>query len=188
MKRLPRRLEHGEEATLVEHLDELRNRIFVAVGALVLALGVTYAFHHRLIHWLNKPLPADKRHPITFGVAEPFLTSLTVSLYAAIVITLPIILWQLWAFLAPAFDERTQRGVRWLVAFATVLTVARDSLRLLRRPAGGAEVPDELRRATSTTSRSGRRTTTPSSRSSCSRSPSSSRCRSSSSASSASAS
>jgi sec-independent protein translocase protein TatC len=123
MKRLPRRLEHGEEATLVEHLDELRNRIFVAGGALVLALVFTYAFHHQLIHWLNKPLPPDKRHPITFGVAEPFLTSLTVSFYAAIVITLPVLLWQLWSFLAPAFDERTQRGVRWLVAFATVLTI-----------------------------------------------------------------
>ena len=123
MKRLPRRLQHGEEATLVEHLDELRNRIFVAGGALVVALAFTYAFHHRLVHWLNKPLPADKRHPITFGVAEPFLTSLTVSFYAAIVIALPIILWQLWSFLAPAFDERTQRGVRWLVAISTVLTV-----------------------------------------------------------------
>ena len=124
MKRLPRRLEHGEEATLVEHLDELRNRIFVAGGALLLALIFTYAFHHRIIHWLNQPLPADKRHPITFGVAEPFLTSLMVSLYAAIVITMPVILWQAWAFLAPAFDQRTQRGVRWLVAFATVLTLA----------------------------------------------------------------
>jgi len=124
VKRLPRRLEHGEEATLVEHLDELRNRIFVAGGALLLALIFTYAFHHRIIHWLNQPLPADKRHPITFGVAEPFLTSLMVSLYAAIVITMPVILWQAWAFLAPAFDQRTQRGVRWLVAFATVLTLA----------------------------------------------------------------
>jgi sec-independent protein translocase protein TatC len=121
MKRLPRRLEHGEEATLVEHLDELRNRIFVAGGALVLALIFTYAFHHRLIHWLNKPLPADKRHPITFGVAEPFLTSLTVSLYAAIVITLPILLWQLWAFLAPAIEEHRQRSIALLVVFATVL-------------------------------------------------------------------
>ncbi len=124
MKRLPRRLQHGEEATLVEHLDELRNRIFVAGGALVLALCFTYAFHHRLVHWLNQPLPADKRHPITFGVAEPFLTSLTVSFYAAIVIALPVILWQLWSFLAPAFDEQTQRGVRWLVAISTVLTIS----------------------------------------------------------------
>jgi sec-independent protein translocase protein TatC len=46
-----------------------------------------------------------------------------VSFFAAVVITLPILLWQTWAFLAPAFDQRTQRGVRWLVAFATVLTI-----------------------------------------------------------------
>jgi len=124
MRRLPRRLKHGEEATLVEHLDELRKRIFVCLGALAAALTATYAFHHRIIHWLNGPLPAAKRHPITFGVAEPFLTSLTVSLYAAFVIALPIILWQAWAFLAPAFEERTQRGVRWLVAIATILTIA----------------------------------------------------------------
>jgi sec-independent protein translocase protein TatC len=89
-----------------------------------LSLAVTYAFHHEIIRWLNQPLPADKRHPITFGVAEPFVTSVTVSLYAALLITLPIILWQLWSFLAPAFDDKTQRGVRWLVALATLLTIA----------------------------------------------------------------
>jgi sec-independent protein translocase protein TatC len=75
------------------------------------------------VRWLNQPLPPSKRHPITFGVAEPFLTSLTVSLYAAFVIALPIVLWQLWSFLAPAFEQHTQRGVRWLVAFSTGLTV-----------------------------------------------------------------
>ena len=124
MKRLPRRLQHGEEATLVEHLDELRSRILVVLGTLALSLAFTYAFHHRIIRWLNEPLPAAKRHPITFGVAEPFLTSVTVSLYAALLITLPVLLWQLWSFLAPAFDQKTQRGVRWLVALATALTIA----------------------------------------------------------------
>jgi sec-independent protein translocase protein TatC len=123
MKRLPRRLQHGEEATLVEHLDELRSRILVVLGAVSLSLAFTYAFHHRIIRWLNQPLPAARRHPITFGVAEPFLTSVTVSLYAALMISLPIILWQIWSFLAPAFDDRTQRGVRWLVALATALTI-----------------------------------------------------------------
>jgi len=124
MTRLPRRLQHGEEATLVEHLDELRSRLIVMLVSVSLALVVTYAFHHRLIHWLNQPLPAAKRHPVTFGVAEPFLTSLMVSFYAALLLSLPIVLWQLWSFLAPAFDERTQRGVRWLVLLATVLTIA----------------------------------------------------------------
>src|SRR6266487_2402681 len=119
MKRLPRRLQHGEEATLVEHLDELRSRLIVMLVSVSLALVVTYAFHHRLIHWLNQPLPAAKRHPVTFGVAEPFLTSLMVSFYAALLLSLPIVLWQLWSFLAPAFDVRTQRGVRWLVFLAS---------------------------------------------------------------------
>ena len=53
---LPRRLEHGEEATLVEHLDELRSRLIVSLVALVPAFVVAFAFHDQLIRWLTKPL------------------------------------------------------------------------------------------------------------------------------------
>src|ERR671920_823132 len=81
---------------------------------------VGYAFHARLIHWLNAPLPPGKE-PVTFGVAEPFMTSFVVSLYAGFVLALPVILWQLWAFLAPAFGPHAQRTVTGLTAFATVL-------------------------------------------------------------------
>ena len=70
MKRLPRRLRHDEEATLVEHLDELRTRLIVCLVAIALALVVTYVFHNRLLHWLNRPLPHRVRPPTTFGVAE----------------------------------------------------------------------------------------------------------------------
>src|SRR5207237_1107194 len=92
MKRLPRRLRHGEEATLVEHLDELRSRIFVSLGALAVGFTVAFVFHHRLIHWLNRPLPdkVSNKHPITLGVAEPFLTSVKVSLAVGLVFELPI--------------------------------------------------------------------------------------------------
>ena len=125
MKRLPRRLRHDEEATLVEHLGELRTRLVISLIAVSLAFTVTYAFHHRLLHWLNKPLPARLHgSPITFGVAEPFITSFMVSLYAALLIALPVILWQVWSFLAPAFEERTQRSIAALVGFATALAVA----------------------------------------------------------------
>ena len=57
MKRLPRRLRHDEEATLVEHLDELRSRILVSLGALIVAFAIAYAFHSHLIHWLERALP-----------------------------------------------------------------------------------------------------------------------------------
>jgi Sec-independent protein secretion pathway component TatC len=121
MKRLPRRLQPGEEATLVEHLEELRQRIFVCLGALVVGFVATYAIHVHLLHWLNKPLPAHVGKPITLGVAEPFLTVMKLSLMGAIVVTLPILLWQLWAFLAPAVDEHQERRVRVFVLFAAVL-------------------------------------------------------------------
>ena len=117
--RLPRRLSHGEEATLVEHLDELRSRIVVSLLALAAAFAVTWAFHTRIIHWLNAPL--DGRTPVTFSVAEPFMTSFTVSLYAAFVLALPILFWQAWAFLAPALAEPSQRLIGGLVAFAAGL-------------------------------------------------------------------
>src|SRR6478736_631326 len=119
--RLPRRLAHGETAELVDHLDELRGRLFVCLFAVAAGTGVAYAFHHRLLDWLNGPLPAARRHLVTFGVAEPFTTSLKVSIYAGFALALPIVLWQLWRFLAPVFDERAQRSASGFVALATLL-------------------------------------------------------------------
>ena len=111
MSRLPRRLRHGEEATLVEHLGELRARLIICIIAVVAAFAVTYTFHGHILEWLNRPLPADKRPPVTFGVLEPFTMSIMVSLYAAALLVLPILFWQLWAFLAPAIEERHQRSM-----------------------------------------------------------------------------
>jgi sec-independent protein translocase protein TatC len=119
---LPRRLDHGEEATLVEHLDELRSRLVIALVAIVPIFLVTFAFHERIMEWLTGPLPEDKRL-VTLGVTEPFTTSVKVSMIAALAIALPVILWQAWAFLAPAVQPHFERVVLTLVALATVLFV-----------------------------------------------------------------
>jgi sec-independent protein translocase protein TatC len=119
--RLPKRLGYGEEATLVEHLGELRTRLVISLLAVGIGFGVAYAFHSHLVSWLEQTLPPERRHLVTFGVAEPFLTSMWVSLYAGMIVALPIVLWQLWAFLAPAFDVHAQRVVAGLVGFATAL-------------------------------------------------------------------
>jgi len=121
MRWVPRRLRYGEEATLVEHLGELRTRLTLGLVALAVGFGVAFAFHDNLIHWLNQALPPERRHPITLGVAEPFLTSVMVSIYAGFLLALPIILWQIWSFFAPAMQEHTQRIVAGFVLLATVL-------------------------------------------------------------------
>ena len=117
---LPRRLSHGEEATLVEHLGELRTRLIVSLLALGLAFAVIFPFHGYLVEWLKEPLPDDKRL-VTLGVTEPFTTSIKISFYAAIAVALPILLYQLWSFLAPAVEESTQRVVSVFVVLATAL-------------------------------------------------------------------
>jgi sec-independent protein translocase protein TatC len=123
MRLVPRRLRHGEEATLVEHLGELRSRLVFSLVAVAACFGVVYAFNNALLHWLNRPLPEHLRKPTTFGVAEPFITTFMVSFWAALLLALPIILWQIWSFFAPALEEHAQRIVAGFTVFAAFLLV-----------------------------------------------------------------
>jgi sec-independent protein translocase protein TatC len=124
MRLVPRRLAHSEEATLVEHLEELRQRIFVSLAALLTGFAVAYGFHNHILHWLNRYLPSHVGKPITLSVAEPFLTVMKISLWTGLLLALPVLLWQLWAFLAPAVEPGAERRVRSFVLFAAGLLVA----------------------------------------------------------------
>lgn len=121
--RLPRRLGHGEEAQLVDHLGELRARVLISLFAVAVGFAAAYAVHGRLIDLLNAPLPADLR-PVTLGVGEPFMTSVKVSLYAGFGLALPVVLWQVWAYFAPALGPSVQRTLGVLVGAASVLFLA----------------------------------------------------------------
>ena len=119
---LPRRLDHGEEATLVEHLDELRSRLIIALFAIIPLFLLTFVFHEQIMEWLTGPLPNDKKL-VTLGVTEPFTTSVKVSMIAALALALPIVLWQAWAFFAPAVQPHFERVVLVFVVLATALFV-----------------------------------------------------------------
>ena len=120
MRRLPRRLSYGEEATLVEHLEELRSRLIVCLITLGAAFPIAYIFHEQLIDALVRLAPDDKEI-VTLGVAEPFTTALKVSFYASLAIAFPVIVWQAWSFFAPAVQEGSQRVVARFVLLATAL-------------------------------------------------------------------
>jgi sec-independent protein translocase protein TatC len=119
--KLPRRLDHGEEATLVEHLEELRQRLFVCLGALAVGFVVGYVLHAHLIHWLTLALPKGHRQLTTLSIGEPFMTSLWVSLWFGLLLALPVILFEAWSFFIPAVDKVHTRLLRAFVLFATVL-------------------------------------------------------------------
>jgi sec-independent protein translocase protein TatC len=118
-----RPVDFEDRLTLVEHLDELRTRIIIAIAAFAAAFGLCLWQNTRLLDIANAPLPGD-RTPITFGVAEPFTTTVTISAYAALVIALPVILYQAYAFVLPALTDRERRVVVPFLVLAPVLFVA----------------------------------------------------------------
>src|SRR5579862_4323874 len=104
--RLPRRLDHGEEASLVEHLDELRRRLFICIGAVVIGAVVGFVFRVHLINWLELLIPKANRRLYYFTPTENFTTTIWVAIYFGVVVALPVIVWQMWAFFVPAVDKR----------------------------------------------------------------------------------
>jgi sec-independent protein translocase protein TatC len=112
-----------EQMTLVEHLDELRNRIIVSIAVLVVACGLCFWQNHLLIHIANQPLPGGLK-PITFGVTEPFMTTMKISIYAGILIALPVLLYQAYAFLLPAMKPTERRVVLPFLVLVPVLFIA----------------------------------------------------------------
>jgi sec-independent protein translocase protein TatC len=112
---------HDDRLTVVEHLDELRTRIVVSLTAFGVALALCFWQNHQLLHWLNQPLHG--KEPITFGVAEAFTTTLTVTAYAALVISLPVILYQAYAYILPAFTPNEARVAKPLLLMIPLLFI-----------------------------------------------------------------
>lgn len=114
---------HEDRFTIVEHLDELRFRVVVALIAFGVALGLCMWQSALLLDIANGPLPGDFE-PITFSVSEPFMTTLTVAAYGALILSLPVILYQAYAFLLPAFTPKERSIARPLVILIPILFVA----------------------------------------------------------------
>jgi sec-independent protein translocase protein TatC len=114
---------HDEHLTLVEHLDELRTRLIISIAAFAVAFAFCFWQNEEILDLLNEPLPGN-RSPITLGVTEPFMTTITVSAYAAILIALPIVLYQLYAFVLPAFSPTERRIALPLLLMVPVLFIA----------------------------------------------------------------
>jgi len=116
-------IEHEDRLSIVEHLDELRTRLIFCSFAFIVALVVCFWQNDLLLDIANDPLGSD-REPITLSPAEAFTTTLTVSAYFAVLISLPVILYQLYAFVLPAFTPKEKRVAKPLLALVPVLFIA----------------------------------------------------------------
>jgi len=181
---------HEDRLSVVEHLDELRNRLIISVGAFVVAFTLCLVFNHQLLTIVNKPLqetteqrtqegkgilgeiyvldqafkstvasnarifrllgqnlkpaqraaleaqlaqqqktadaiePPNGAQPVTLGPGEPFSATFTVAFYFALLLSMPVILYQLYAFLIPAFNPDERKVAVPLLLMIPVLFIA----------------------------------------------------------------
>jgi sec-independent protein translocase protein TatC len=122
-----RPISHEDRLSVVDHLDELRSRLMIAALAFVVAWAFTGWQNHLVLEIVNAPLPEGPDgkpiDPITLGPAEAFYTTLTNSAYFALVIAMPVILYQLYAFILPAFSPAERRVATPLLMMVPILFI-----------------------------------------------------------------
>src|SRR5690606_18893703 len=120
--------EHAQaESSLIEHLVELRSRLMRALAGLGIVLLGLLPFANRLYGWFAQPL-IDKlpqgAHLIAVEVASPFFAPLKLAFFVAVVVTMPWLLYQAWAFVAPGLYKRERRLALPLLVSAVLLFYA----------------------------------------------------------------
>jgi sec-independent protein translocase protein TatC len=118
----------GRRMTIIEHLEELRRVLMISCGAWVVATIGAFAFHNWLLDFLERPikhvLHGHLVHdPIVTGITEPLTIPLKVSAIAGFAIALPVILWQIWTFIAPGLRPQ-ERKFAWPFILSAVLLFA----------------------------------------------------------------
>jgi sec-independent protein translocase protein TatC len=118
-----RPISHEDRLSVVDHLDELRSRLIVSVVAFCIAWALTVWQNDLVLEIMNAPLPAGKE-PITLGPAEAFTTTLMNAAYFAVILAAPVILYELYAFVLPAFSPSERRVATPLLILVPILFIA----------------------------------------------------------------
>ncbi|AJC86170.1 twin-arginine translocase subunit TatC [Campylobacter sp. RM16704] len=110
---------------LKPHLVELRKRLFISVTCVVVMFFVCFSFNSYIINILKAPveavLPEISKQMTFVELQEPLFTAMKVSFFTAFLISLPIIFWQFWKFVAPGLYDNEKKLVVPFVSFASIM-------------------------------------------------------------------
>jgi sec-independent protein translocase protein TatC len=117
----------GSRMSFLEHLDELRRRLFVSVAALAVGFGISLFFIDRIFAFIMRPLqqvlpPGGKL--IYTEPTEAFILYMKIAALTGLILAAPVVLWQLWKFIAPGLYTNEKRYAIPFVFFATFFFVS----------------------------------------------------------------
>ena len=109
---------------LKPHLIELRKRLIISCAALIIAFGLCFGFWQILLDFMVAPLRAvlPASSDIIFKeVTEPFFTAMKVAFFAGLMLSVPVIFWQFWLFVAPGLYDNEKKYVIPFVLSASAM-------------------------------------------------------------------
>ncbi len=108
--------------TLIDHIAELRTRLFISLIAWVAGAAISFSYQGELLTWLMAPLPKDLVANLTaFKLLEPFIASMQIAAFFGLVISSPIIFGQIWGFVSPGLHKEERS---WAVPFVLLTFLA----------------------------------------------------------------
>ncbi|MGH9411224.1 MAG: twin-arginine translocase subunit TatC, partial [Vicinamibacterales bacterium] len=117
----------GAKMSFLEHLDELRKRLIYAVISIAVGCGIAFLFINRIVAFIMEPLahmlPKGNQLIATSG-PDFFMLYLQIGLIAGIFISSPLVLWQVWKFVAPGLYSHEKKFAIPFVLMATVFFLA----------------------------------------------------------------
>ncbi|MBK8294000.1 MAG: twin-arginine translocase subunit TatC [Solirubrobacterales bacterium] len=102
---------HEEQLSLVDHLDELRSRIIFTLVAVAFIFALCFWQSSLILDIASAPLPEGDRDLLVLAPTEAFMTTVTVCAYTAVIVSAPLISYQLFAYILPAFSPRERSAI-----------------------------------------------------------------------------
>ena len=115
----------GARTSIVSHLEELRSRLVRASLAILVGFGLCYWQVQPIFHWLVKPLHdvMPDSPLVMLKLTEAFMTYLKLAMWGGLLVASPVVLYQLWAFIAPGLYRHEKKLIAPLVIISTILFV-----------------------------------------------------------------
>jgi sec-independent protein translocase protein TatC len=112
-----------DKQTLMEHLEELRKSLIIALVAVIIAAAVCFMFNEEILAYIMQPITLLNEELIVTGVTEAFFVKLKLAFYAGFVLSFPVVFWAIWRFFKPALYPHERKYVYFLFPLAALLFV-----------------------------------------------------------------
>jgi len=121
----------GARMSFLEHLAELRTRIVWSLVPTLVGVLLAFRFSDRIIQFVSRPLTATGSQLVFLSPTEAFWTSMKISMVAGLFLAMPVILWQVWAFVAPGLHAHEKRFAGPFIVVGSLLFLAGGAFALL---------------------------------------------------------